>query len=54
MPFDQGTLDALYPDHDTYVSGVVEAANALKAQGLLLQQDAVTVKQAAARSDIGQ
>jgi hypothetical protein len=53
-PFDQATLDALYPDHDTYVSGVAAAANGLKAQGLLLQQDAVTIKKAAAASEIGQ
>ena len=52
-PFDQSTLDALYPEHSTYVEGVIAAANALKAQGLLLQQDAVTIKQAAALSEIG-
>ena len=54
LPFDGTTLGALYPDHSTYVSQVVESANALKSQGLMLQQDAVTVKTAAAASDIGQ
>jgi len=52
-PFDAATLDAHYPDHGTYVSQVVESANDLKSQGLLLQQDAVTVKTAAAQSEIG-
>ena len=54
LPFDEYTLSALYPDHGTYVSQVVESANELKSQGLMLQQDAVTVKTAAAASDIGQ
>jgi hypothetical protein len=53
-PFDAATLDALYPDHGTYVSRVVESANDLKSQGLLLQQNAVMVKTAAAESEIGE
>ena len=53
VPFDAATLDALYPDHGTYQSQVVGSTNALKAQGLLLQQDAVRLKQAAANSGIG-
>jgi len=53
QPFDQATLDGLYPGHDVYVSAVAEAANSLKAQGLLLQQDVVKIKTAAAQSDIG-
>ena len=52
-PFDAATLDALYPNHESYVSQVVQSANDLKAQGLLLQQDAVTIKNAAAQSEIG-
>ena len=51
--FDQATLDALYPDHGAYVSAVATSANALKQQGLLLQQDASRVKKAAAKSAIG-
>ncbi|MAG30473.1 MAG: hypothetical protein CL908_06205 [Deltaproteobacteria bacterium] len=54
VPFDEPTLGALYPDHDTYVGQVVDSANALKAQGLLLQQDAVQIKRAAAGSGIGE
>jgi hypothetical protein len=53
LPFDNETLDSLYPDHESYVSQVAGSANDLKAQGLLLQQDAVTVKQNAAQSEIG-
>ena len=52
-PFDQATLDTLYPDHDTYQSQVVESVNALKAQGLLLQSDAVSTITEAAQSGIG-
>ena len=54
LPFDEATLSTLYPNHGTYVSQVVESVNELKSQGLMLQQDAVTVKTAAADSDIGQ
>jgi len=53
LPFDQATLDSLYPNHGSYVSQVVGSANALKAQGLLLQQDAKTIKEAAEQSGIG-
>jgi hypothetical protein len=54
FPFDDATLDSLYPNHGSYVSQVAGSANDLKAQGLLLQQDAVTVKQNAAQSELGQ
>jgi hypothetical protein len=53
QPFDQATLDGLYPDHDTYVGAVVDGTDSLKAQGFLLQQDAVKIKTEAAQSDIG-
>jgi len=53
-PFDDATLAAKYPEHGTYVSQVVGSVNDLKAQGLLLQQDATTIKQAAADSAIGE
>jgi hypothetical protein len=53
QPFDQATLDGLYPEHAAYVSAVADGANSLKAQGLLLQQDAVKIKAAAGQSDIG-
>ncbi len=54
LPFDEATLGALYPNHGSYVSQAVGSANALKAEGLLLQQDAVKLKTAAAGSGIGQ
>jgi hypothetical protein len=54
LAFDDETLAALYPDHGAYVSQVTGAANALKAQRLLLQSDAQKVKQAAAQSGIGE
>ncbi len=53
FPFDQATLDTLYPDHSTYQSQVVGSVNALKAQGLLLQSDAVSTITEAAQSGIG-
>jgi len=52
-PFDQATLDGLYPNHGAYVSAVGKGVKALKTQGLLLQQDAVKIKTTAAQSDIG-
>jgi hypothetical protein len=51
--FDEATLASLYPNHGSYVSQVTESVIQLKAQGLLLQQDAVTVKPKAAHSEIG-
>jgi hypothetical protein len=53
VPFDGATLDGLYPNHEDYVSQVAGSAGALKAQGLLLQQDVQTIKKAAATSEIG-
>ncbi|MCH7869323.1 MAG: hypothetical protein IH881_16640 [Myxococcales bacterium] len=52
-PFDQATLDGLYPEHSDYVEKVVGAVVSLKAQGLLLQQNASTTKKAASKSEIG-
>jgi len=52
-PFDEATLDDLYRSHGIYVKAVVSGARALKRQGLLLQQDAIKIKKAASRSDIG-
>ena len=48
FPFDQATLDGLYRNDGQYTSGVAAAVKALKSQGLLLQRDAITIKQAAA------
>jgi hypothetical protein len=46
-PFDEATLDMLYPNHETYVSQVSHAVKSLKSQGLLLQSDAVKIKELA-------
>lgn len=52
-PFDQATLDGLYPNHGKYVSQVAKATNALRRQRLLLHRDAATIIQEAAHSQIG-
>jgi hypothetical protein len=52
-PFDQATLDDLYPNHGSYVSQVAQAANELQMDGLLLPKDAQKVKTLAAMSPIG-
>jgi hypothetical protein len=51
-PFDQETIDELYPNHGTYVSQVAMAANDLAAQGLLLAKDRKKIVTAAAHSSI--
>jgi hypothetical protein len=53
LRFDDATLDELYRNQGAYVSQVAAAVNALKAQGLLLQSDASTVKRAAPKAGIG-
>jgi len=53
VPFDAATLDSLYRNHGTYVSGVAQSVKALKDQGLLLQRDAIKIKTAASESDFG-
>lgn len=53
VPFDEQTLDELYPNHGSYVSQVARAANGLRRQGLLLPKDALQIQRAAARSGIG-
>lgn len=52
-PFDEATLDALYRNHGAYVRKVARATRNLKRQGLLLRQNAATIRKAARRSDIG-
>jgi hypothetical protein len=51
--FDPATLDELYPNHGSYVSQVTHAVNELKRQGLLLPQDAMRIRTAAAHSLVG-
>ena len=52
-PFDDATLDALYPNHGMYTSQVAMAANALRDQGLLLNENRSTIVTTAANSTIG-
>jgi hypothetical protein len=52
-PFDQTTLDTLYPTHGRYVNQVARATNALQQQGLLLPKDAQKIRDAAVHSTIG-
>jgi hypothetical protein len=52
-PFDQATLDQLYPFHGVYVSQVVHAANELKQAGFLLQEDRMIIVNRASQSSIG-
>lgn len=53
LPFDQATLDELYPNHGSYVSAVTREANELVRQRFLLHRDAAAIKLEAARSGIG-
>jgi hypothetical protein len=43
-PFDQATLDALYPNHGAYVSSVMHSVNDLHQQGLLTPWDAQKIR----------
>jgi hypothetical protein len=52
-PFDQVTLDALYPDHGAYVSRVARVAEANVLQGFIVAEDAEAAVRAAAQSGIG-
>ena len=46
-PFDEETLTMLYPNHGKYRSQISQAVNSLKSKGLLLQSDAVKIKEMA-------
>ena len=52
-PFDEATLDMLYPNRGKYRSQISHAVKSLKSQGLLLQSDAVKIKKMA-QSGIGE
>jgi hypothetical protein len=52
-PFDAATLAAEYPDHETFVQRWNEATDRAVAAGVVLEDDAEHIKQAAAASDIG-
>ena len=53
QPFDQATLDALYPDHGTYVSRVAQVTQGNIEAGFILREDGMTTIAAAAHSAIG-
>lgn len=53
VPFDQPTLDTLYPSHGGYLLDVVRAAHDTRADGYLLRPDAISTIADAARSDTG-
>lgn len=52
-PFDQATLEALYPDHGTYVSQVAQTARGNVQDGFLVREDAMATIQRAAHSAVG-
>ena len=51
-PFDQATLDARYPSHQSYVDDVDADADRLIAEGFLLNRDAKEIVDRAEDSDI--
>ncbi len=53
LPFDQATLDRLYPTHGAYVSKVARVARRDVRDGYLLHRDAKTLVREAAASDVG-
>jgi hypothetical protein len=53
VPFDEDTLDSLYPNHGKYVSQVVQVVNENLADGYIVNFDAKATKKKAARLDIG-
>jgi hypothetical protein len=52
-PFDDELLASLYPDHETYVAAINEAADRAVEEGFLLAPDADLIKTNARGSDIG-
>lgn len=52
-PFDDATLDALYPNHGVYVGQVVHVSNQSRQDGFLLPEDRSAIVTAAAGSPIG-
>jgi hypothetical protein len=53
VPFDDEKLASLYPDHETYVAAIDEAAGRAVEEGFLLAPDAELIKDNARNSDIG-
>ncbi len=52
-PFDQATINSLYPNHGKYVSEVAHANNYNLGQGYILEFDATDNKEEAAQANIG-
>lgn len=53
VPLDAATLDDLYPTHRAYVRAVDRATTRATKAGFVQRADAVSIRRAAARSDIG-
>ncbi len=53
VPFDPATLDALYPDHQTYLELVIAATHENQNQGFIDGADAAATIREAAESEIG-
>jgi hypothetical protein len=53
VPFDEATLAAPYPDHQTYLTRVVDATHETQRSGFIVGADAAATISDAARSDIG-
>ena len=51
-PFDDATIDELYPNHGTYVNQVAQASNQLREQGFLLPKDRQKIQTKAVHSTI--
>jgi len=53
VPFTPAQMEALYPNHRTFVSAWVQATKSARAAGFLVDADAKELESAAVRSDIG-
>lgn len=53
VPFDSATMDALYPDHKTYLDEVIEVTHQNQESGFIVGADAAATLREAAQSDVG-
>jgi len=53
VPFDQATLDGLYPEHGSYVAPVAQVVQGNVADGYITLEDAQTTLAEAAQSEVG-
>ncbi len=53
IPFDDATLDELYPNHGRYVNQIVRGSADLRKERSLLKEDAKKLTQDAVKSDVG-